>query len=116
MSEDASAGKPLGGAYKDVKGVAGNEAHHMPADSVSPLSKGEGPAISMEKADHAETASYGNSAEAKGYRAEQSRLIQQGKFGDAQRMDIKDVQSKFGSKYDSAIQQMLDYTKTLNPP
>lgn len=102
-----------GGAYRDVKGVAGNEARHMPADFVSPLSRGEGPAISMEKADHAETASYGNSAAAKAYRAQQAKLVAQGKFGEAQRMDVKDVQSKFGSKYDRAIQQMLDYTKKL---
>jgi RHS repeat-associated protein len=103
----------VGGAYRDVRGIAGNEAHHMPADSVSPLSRGDGPSISMTKADHAETASFGSSAEAKAYRAQQAKLIQQGKFKDAQRMDIKDVQSKFGKKYDSAIQQMLEYTKKL---
>ena len=28
-------------------------------------------------------------------------------------MDIDDVQSKFGNKYDKGIQQMKDYTKTI---
>ena len=85
----------------------------MPAASASPLSKGEGPAISMSKADHAETASFGSSAEAKTYRAEQANLIKNGKFTEAQNMDVKDVQSKFGSKYDQAIRQLRDYTKKL---
>jgi hypothetical protein len=111
--EAGTAPAQQGGAYRDVKGVPANEAHHMPADSVSPLSTGAGPAISMTKADHAETASYGGSAEAKAYRAQQAKLIEQGKFKEAQRMDIKDVQSKFGTKYDNAIRQMIEYTKKL---
>ncbi|MDO8330976.1 MAG: hypothetical protein Q7T36_10960 [Fluviicoccus sp.] len=102
-----------GGAYKDVKGIVGNEAHHMPANSVSPLSTGKGPACSICKVDHEETASYGNSREARAYREEQKKLIDQGKFGEAQEMDILDLQSKFGSKYDESIQQMLDYTRDL---
>ncbi len=28
-------------------------------------------------------------------------------------MDIKDVQSKFGRKYDAAIRQLVDYTKKI---
>jgi hypothetical protein len=28
-------------------------------------------------------------------------------------MDVKDVQSQFGSKYDSGIKQAQDYTKTI---
>ena len=37
----------LGGAHSDVRGVPGYEAHHMPADSVSSIPTGEGPAIAM---------------------------------------------------------------------
>jgi hypothetical protein len=67
----------------------------------------------MEQADHRQTASWGSSREARAYRAEQAARIQQGDFSGAQRMDIHDVQSKFGNKYNEAIQQMLEYTKSL---
>lgn len=30
-------------------------------------------------------------------------------------MDINDIRSKFGAKYDEAIEQMQDYVKALNP-
>ena len=30
-------------------------------------------------------------------------------------MDVDDIRSKFESKYDDAIKQMLDYADTLNP-
>ena len=30
-------------------------------------------------------------------------------------MDIDDLQSKFGNKYDSAIKEMESYVDTLNP-
>jgi uncharacterized protein RhaS with RHS repeats len=106
----------MGGAHSDVQGVPGNESHHMPADSVSPISTGKGPAISMEKADHVMTASWGSSKEAKAFRAEQKALIAKGDFKGAQNMDIKDVQSKFGDKYNVLIKQMEDYTKKLKKP
>ena len=79
----------------------------------SGVSKNEGPAIKMDPADHQQTASYGNSAEAQAYRAKQAELIKQGKFQDAQKMDVNDVQSKFGDKYNKGIQQAQDYTKTI---
>lgn len=103
----------VGGAYKDVKGIAGNHAHHTPANSASPLSKSDGPCISMCEADHKMTASFGSSKEARAYREQQKNLIEQGRFREAQQMDITDIQSKFGGKYDEAIKQMLDYTKYL---
>ena len=103
----------LGGAYRDVRGVFGNQAHHMPADSVSFLSKREGPALSMTNADHAMTASFGNSKAAKAYRDVQGRLIAKGKFGDAVRMDIRDIRSKFGNKYNLGIKAVVELTKKL---
>ena len=106
----------LGGAYGDVKGVPGNEAHHMPADSVSPISTEKGPAITMSKEDHQLTASWGNSKEAQAYRADQQALIAKGDFKGAQGMDIKDVRGKFGDTYDKHIQQLEDYTKNLKKP
>jgi uncharacterized protein RhaS with RHS repeats len=103
-----------GGAHGKVRGVKCNESHHMPADSVSPLSKNKGPAISMDKADHKQTASWGNSKEARAYRGQQKQLVDNGQFKDAQQMDVNDVQSKFGTKYNSAIKEMQDYTDKLD--
>jgi len=67
----------------------------------------------MKIADHKKTASWGSSAEAKAYREKQAQLIKDGKFDEAQKMDIQDVRSKFGKKYDDAIEQMLEYTRKL---
>jgi len=53
----------------------------------------------MKIADHKKTASWGSSAEAKAYREKQAQLIKDGKFDEAQKMDIQDVRSKFGKKY-----------------
>jgi len=61
--------------------------------------------------DHRMTASWGSSREARSYRQEQSKLIEQGNFKAAQQMDIQDVQAKFGEKYNDGIVQMLEYTK-----
>ncbi len=80
----------------------------MPADSVSPLSRGNGPAIQMEQADHWQTASWGRFATAQAYRAQQQALINAGNFDDAIQMDIDDVTSKFPGKYEEAILQMMD--------
>lgn len=44
------------------------------------------------------------------YRQTQLDFINQGKFADAIQMDIDDIQSSFGSKYDSSINEMLDYS------
>jgi filamentous hemagglutinin len=63
----------------------------------------------MDKADHRLTASWGSSGEAKAYREKQKALILQGKFHDAMLMDIYDIRSKFGDKYDFAILQAKTY-------
>jgi YD repeat-containing protein len=102
----------VGGAYQDVVGIAGHEAHHMPADSVSPLSTREGPSIALPVDDHRLTASWGNSKAARAYRQTQGDLINQGDFRGAQQMDINDISRKFGNKYDDAVQQMLRYSES----
>ncbi len=82
----------------------------MPADSVNGLiTKGEGPAIQMEKADHENTASHtyqGRTGAA--FRARQQKLIRSGRFGEAIQMEIDDIRKKFGSKYDQAIREMIE--------
>jgi RHS repeat-associated protein len=102
-----------GGAYGKLKSIAGWERHHMPADSVSPLSRNRGPAIQMEQAEHALTSSYGNSAAAQVYRQEIGQLIKEGRWRDAMAQEIRDVRAVAGSKYNEAIQQMLDYGRSI---
>ena len=105
-----------GGRYEEVfKEGEGDkyEVHHMPADSASNLERNDGPSIKMEKDDHRQTASCGNSKEAREYRAQQKELIDQGKFRDALQMDIDDIHQKFGDKYDDAIAEMLEYVDQL---
>ena len=106
------ASRPGGGAYADVK-APGKHAHHMPSNDASPIARENGPSICMEAADHMKTASYSNSANARAYRAKQKELIDQGKFDEAQKMDIDDIRSKFGTKYDKEIEEMLGYTKNM---
>lgn len=105
-----------GGRYGDIfKEGEGDkiEVHHMPADSASHLERNDGPSIKMEKEDHRKTASCGSSREAREYRAKQRELVEQGEFRKAQKMDIDDIHSKFGSKYDEGIKEMLEYDKKL---
>ncbi len=68
----------------------------------------------MTTRDHRRTASWGSSREAKAFRARQKKLIEQGRFREAQRMDIDDIRSKFGTKYDDAIDEMINYTESLS--
>jgi hypothetical protein len=102
-----------GGAYGKLKSIAGWERHHMPADSISPLSRARGPAIQMEQAEHALTSSYGNSAAAQAYREKTGALIQQGRWRDAMAQEIRDVRAIAGSKYNQAVQQMLEYARSI---
>lgn len=108
-------GRPEGGSYRRLRQVAtkGEEVHHMPANESSHLDIKNGPAIIMPDVDHKQTASYGTSREAMMYRRKQRDLIINGKWEEAQQMDIEDLRSKFGNKYDDQIKQMLAYDKTL---
>jgi filamentous hemagglutinin len=62
----------------------------------------------METRDHAQTASFGNSRKARAFRQRQKELIDQGRLREAIQMDIDDIRSLFGNKYDEAIRQMLE--------
>ncbi|MGL5981495.1 MAG: hypothetical protein ACRCZY_11610 [Phocaeicola sp.] len=109
-----------GGSYGQIKSEGwgwkdqpAREVHHMPADSSSNLERQDGPAIAMDYEDHQKTASCGSSRDAKEYRAEQHKLIEEGKFREALQMDIDDLHDKFGEKYNDAISQMLKYVDRL---
>lgn len=105
-------GGRFGNIFKEGEGDT-VEVHHMPADSVTELSRNDGPAIKMDKMDHRETASWGNSREAREYRNRQKELIDEGKFDEALQMDMDDIHEKFGDKYDNAINEMLEYIDEL---
>jgi filamentous hemagglutinin len=62
----------------------------------------------METADHVQTGSWGRSKAAQAYRQKQADLIAQGKIRESVQMDIDDIRSKFGNKYNDHIQEMLD--------
>jgi len=75
---------------------------------VSPIPTKKGPAIEMDIPDHMKTASWGSGAAASQYRATQRTLIESGRFDDAIVMDIDDIRSQFGGKYDDAILELID--------
>jgi hypothetical protein len=103
-----------GGAYKDLASKDGCQKHHMPADSTTDRDFGDGPSIQMETPDHRKTASCGSSREACEYRTNQEKLVAQGKEMEAFEMDVKDIQSKFGDKYNDAIAEAREYLSKLN--
>ena len=106
-----------GGSYGELrKETVGNknvEIHHMPANSVSYLTRWTGPCIILEKEDHKLTASYRCRKGAKEYRKQQKMLIDEGKFLDAEIMDINDILKKTGAKYVKALLHKLDYDEKL---
>ena len=100
--------KYRGGRYGDLDAPEGIERHHTPADSVSPHSRTEGPAIQMEKRDHQQTGSWGRRKDAEAYRERQRELIQQDRMDDAIQTDIDDITGKWPGKYDDALLEMID--------
>ena len=106
-----------GGSYGELRKItAGSsvfEIHHMPADSVSPLSHWKGTCIIMYTKDHAKTSSHGNSYKARLYRQKQKEYINQGKFLEAELMDIVEIREMYGTKYYKAINEKLSYEKKL---
>lgn len=116
MPEKVNEGDNLektGGAYKDLPAKPEHEKHHMPSHESTDIPFNDGSCIVMDKGDHRETASCGNSKEAREYRAKQKELIESGDFDKALQMDIDDIQSKFGDKYDDAISEMKDYIEEM---
>jgi hypothetical protein len=120
----------MGGPYNSVRQQTnGGEVHHTPADSVvknyswisrvftswreDRLINDIAPTIWMTADDHRLTKSYASGVEPDAYRAKQDALIRSGDFRGAIQMDINDIQSEFGHKYDPGIKQMLNYIDRL---
>lgn len=107
-----------GGAYRDVFiSGGGREAHHIPANEVNGLEKGDGPCISMDAKDHRKTASCGMSKTARDYRKMQGELIEAGDFKAALKMDIDDIlfSGKFDDveKYKAGLHEAADYAEHI---
>lgn len=106
-----------GGSYGFLREfTAGNknyEIHHMPAASISPLSYWKGPCIIMKKEDHKKTSSYGRSSKSRKFRQWQAKLISEGRFTEAEYMDIKNIKRKFGDRYNKSINEKLNYEREL---
>jgi hypothetical protein len=65
----------------------------------------------MERVDHARTSSYGSSNLAQTYRSNIQSMLNQGRMRDVMAKEIRDVRNTSGTKYNSAIQEMLNYAK-----
>ncbi|MGW4286258.1 LamG-like jellyroll fold domain-containing protein [Streptomyces sp. NPDC004673] len=105
-----------GGQYKDLKGpnkrnIPGTEINHMPSSqantAVFDIPEGQGLAIQMDEADHVQTESWGSSRAGQLHRAHQEFLMRQGRLTESLQMDIDNVRSLFGTKYDGAIDEMV---------
>ena len=106
-----------GGSYGELRKETSRkndvEIHHMPANSVSNLTRWTAPCIILEKEEHKLTASYGRSKASQNHRLKQKQLISEGRFLDAEIMDIKDILKKTKAKYVKALLQKLDYDEKL---
>jgi hypothetical protein len=112
-----------GGSHADLSGPKsrgdGLDSHHMPdRHADSSVRPNDGPAIQMDPSDHHATSSNGrHGAEAARYRAETARMIREGRYRDAMAREINDVRRAAGkvsgdvTKYNEAIQEMLEYAK-----
>jgi RHS repeat-associated protein len=118
----------LGGSHSMVRNSnIGGEAHHMPSWNAiqnSGIRLGEqrpgfngynrAPAICMTIDDHIFSLSHGTQGnEGFRYRARQSILMMQGGFINAQQLDIQNIRNEFGSKYNTGITQVEEYTNRI---
>ena len=87
----------------------------MPAQSAYPpgVRTNLMPSIQMTPADHALTASYGNSGVAQQYQQRQRALLRSGNLRQAFMMDALDIRAKFGDKYDRAIAEAAAYMECV---
>ena len=95
-----------GGGYNPMQAYGG-QRHHMPSQAgynqggTQALSNA--PVIRMLTVDHQKTASYGNVNP--NFKVQEGNLIRQGMYLAAFDLSVADIRSKFGSKYDEAINE-----------
>ena len=122
LERGSAEGRYRGGSHRQMTKPINDEldSHHMPpADSIKgTLSRNDGAAIQMEKVDHEKTLSWGSSAEARIYREQQEKLIEDGKFDKAFANDAADVsrvavRAGDPTRYDEAIREAQTYADCL---
>lgn len=105
-----------GGKYGTMKALGG-QRHHMPSSqalkATGILTTYNGPCIRMIKNDHYRTASYGSTESAVTFREKEVFQIRRGKFLAAQQFGVKDIKKLFVKRYNTAINEMISYTKRL---
>lgn len=110
-----------GGNYKDLVGAGDGtiDKHEIPAHSAYKKGKGlnlattrdetELPAIKMSAGDHLKTASHGSGIGAVNYRIQQAAYIAKDDMTSAIWMDVHNIKSLFGNKYDEGLKEALTY-------
>ncbi len=98
-----------GGAYDELNARKGpgEVAHHMPQNAAEVVPRGKGPALGMTTEDHAMTRTF--SGRGRVTNAADADLAPMERLN----LDVQDIRAQFGNKYDTGIQQMLDYARTL---
>ncbi|WP_327190863.1 DUF6531 domain-containing protein [Streptomyces xinghaiensis] len=69
---------------------------------------GMGPSIRMDEADHRRLTSTGSGKASDLWRARQRALIDSGRWDQAMKMDIDEIRTLYGNKYDTHIADMID--------
>ena len=113
--------KPVtGGSYDYVKYCADSsvyDVHHIISGEAIKatgfLNFNKAPCIRILRLDHKLTGSYGRYAVSCNYRKKQIELIKQGKIRELIQDEINFIRSRFGSKYDKELEEMLKYVKKL---
>lgn len=113
--------KPVtGGSYDYVKYCADSsvyDVHHIISveaiKATGFLNFNKAPCIRILRLVHKLTGSYGRYAVSCNYRKKQIELIKQGKIRELIQEEVNFIRSRFGSKYDNELGEMLKYVKKL---
>ncbi|UCC31226.1 MAG: hypothetical protein JSU86_02900 [Phycisphaerales bacterium] len=103
--------------------INGKVALHVPSKKAwQDTGRGDGrfvndaPAIQMQPPDHRKTVSCGSGRKSVEYRKKQAELIKAGHWKETKQMNIDDIRSRFGDKYDAAKLEMLEYSDSFMMP
>lgn len=116
----------VGGSYGSITSAMNGHRHHCFSDWVysqttvnrydsygnvigTVSASYSAPVVLLTPEDHYLTASYGSTPAATAYRNTQLSLVQQGKYLEAMQMDINNIRSNFGDRYNIAIDEMWNY-------
>jgi hypothetical protein len=107
-----SAGKVTGGSFKAVDAAKGSDevGHHIAQNAYNKtqgISRNEGPAVLMSKADHAKTRTFAGKGKA--------AMREDAELNGRQRMakDVWDVKNNFGTKYNEGLKQAVRYGQQI---